>query len=312
MFLISKNLTEILKRTAFFAESHSVKGLLAIDHLSKIEGIDLKTTENFILWNQVLLTPKVNGIISDAIQWDASTLSDEKLRALLTGAVFPMSYSAAVEWERRHGFKNLVESFKDLALERVGYLGHSFTIWCSFYEIEPFLKSQEDKALASERFAEFCASQLSDPDWTPAYKINHDLINLTVNEDQAFDSILKNPGFYGHGAITLNYLLKYKAAISTEQWQHGLERIYQESHIEINNPVQNAESEEDFAGQFTDQMMKQEIVSYLKTSSEEVHSLTLADSVLELSTQLPEHYRPLLLRVLKVFGCRKIPLKAIQ
>lgn len=66
-------------------------------------------------------------------------------------------------------------------------------------------------------------------------------------------------------------------------WHQGLERMYQESLKATNNPVQKAESEEDFSGYFTDKMMRQKIVSYLKTSSEEVHSLTLADSVLELT-----------------------------
>ena len=214
-----------------------------------------------------------------------------------------IAYLAGAEWVRRFGFKNLVDSFKEKAIERTGYLGHSWTIWCSFLEIAPYLETKENEILAAERFVEFCATQLSIPDWMPSYIINFEYEKLVVNEDEAITSILTRPGFYGHRLITLAYLFKYKKMLTVEQWNHCLNRMYNTSKKISANSASDLEVNIDNSNsEVTSTDLDLSVVTYLKVAAHEAHTLTLADAVCELWLHVNNKHRCYLLSVLRVYG----------
>ena len=292
----------MLRRSAFFAEPHSIKGLLAIGRLKRLPGFSDTLVREALGWNQVLAAPEVDGPISEHVNWPAEKLTDTRLTNVIIGAVFPLAYVAGAEWVRRHGFRHMLESFEERAIERVGYLGHSWTVWCSFLEITPQLNTLEREVMASERFVEYCASQLSDPDWTSAYPICSDLETLEPGEDEVITSILTRPGFYGHHAITLAYLFKYRERLTLAQWKHGLQRMYDASQKSWGNASHDREIRPAAPRDAVDRAaLGRAVVDYVNRTSNEVHTLTLADSIYELWGHLKPRHRARLFDVLDAY-----------
>jgi hypothetical protein len=230
----------------------------------------------------VLTAPEITRLVSEGIQLP-KPLKEGRRRYFIEEAVFPMAYYAGTEWVRDFGFRHLIDSFRDKALARTGYLGHSWTIWCSFHEIEPYLRTERQRLCAAERFVEFCASQLSDPDWTPAYTIDSELKTLSVSESEAIHSILCKPGFYGHRVITLAYLFKYRETLSEAQWSHCLERMYDASNVPTGSMAHDIQvpTLETPRG-VSVATFHRAVVRFLKEAAREVHTLTLADAIVEL------------------------------
>ena len=292
----------MLRRSAFFAEPHSIKGLLAIGRLKRLPGFSDTLAREALGWNQLLAAPEVNGPISEQVDWPAEQLTDTQLTDTIVGAVFPLAYVAGAEWVRRHGFRHMLESFEERAIERVGYLGHSWTLWCSFLEIAPQLKTPEREVMASERFVEYCASQLSEPDWTPTYPICSDLETLDQEEDDVITSILTRPGFYGHRAITLAYLFKHRDRLSLAQWKHGLQRMYDASQKIWGNAIHDMEVRPAAPRDAVDRAtLGRAVVDYVNRAANEVHTLTLADSIYELWRHLEPRHRARLFDVLDAY-----------
>jgi hypothetical protein len=180
------------------------------------------------------------------------------------------------------------------------------TIWCSFVEIAPQLRTERQRALAAERFVEFAASQLSTPDWTPAYEIAFGLESGAPPECDVVTAVLSRPGFYGHRLISLAYLYKYRHTLSAAEWEHGLMRTFASTH-ETGNPAHDIHVPAPTASRSTDdRSVEQAILRYLQTGAEEVHTLTLADAILELWRHLNAGDRVHLLEVLRVYGGWKI------
>lgn len=296
-------LDQVLRRGGFFAETHSIKGLLALSRLHELPGVEDEFIEDALHWNQVFDAPVTDLLFSDHVRLHRDSVEDGHLQALIRGAVFPLSYLAGATWTRRHGYTHLVESLADTAIERVGYLGHSWTIWCSFLEIEPYLHTDTQMIFAAERFVEFCASQLSTPDWTPAYPIDFSLASHTLEEDEMISSVLSRPGFYGHRLITLAYLCKYRARLSTDQWKHSLKRMYDESQKHTGSAAHDMQvHNSDPSGSLDDRVIASATVQYLNQAPREVHTLTLADAVVELWKHVGAVHRQHLLHVLRIYG----------
>jgi hypothetical protein len=297
---VEMHLEEILLRVAFFNETHAIKGLLAIGRLHTLEGQRPDFVAESLGWDQVLATPAITGLVSENIQLP-NALSERRRRGFIEEAVFPMAYYAGTEWVRDLGYRHLIDSFRDKAIARTGYLGHSWTIWCSFHEIEPHLKTERHRLCAAERFVEFCASQLSDPDWTPAYTIDSELKTLPVSESEAIHSILCKPGFYGHRVITLAHLFKYRGTLSEAQWSHCLERMYDASNELSGSVVHDIQvPAPEHPTDVSVATFHRAVVRFLTEAARAVHTLTLADAIVELYGHVEDHGH--LIRILERYG----------
>lgn len=273
-FLADRNLIrESLLRVAFFAESHSIKGLLAVEELSEfLPEVEPDFWLKTIGWNQVLDTPKIHGFIHDQVE--APNLSRKKMESLIRGSVFPIAYLAGAQWIKQASFSDLIHAFKLTAIERIGYLGHSWTIWCSFHELEPRLNDLELKLLAAERFVEFVSSALSQSDGLPEQIPTIELTETT--EQTAIASVCKRPGFLGHSLITLSHLFRYRHLFSNPEWQGSLARVVQMTRTEdhLNKLIVSA------SGQAIEPLeLPHHLEKFLRSAQPHVHSLTLANSV---------------------------------
>ena len=102
-------------------------------------------------------------------------------------------------------------------LNTVTDLGHAFTIWCSFNEVIPFLKDEDRRLFATERFAEFVAQQ--------TYQESSDYTRQDLPQVDKADVLsagLKRPGFLGHNLITLGTLLRYQPELEGREYNAGL------------------------------------------------------------------------------------------
>jgi hypothetical protein len=299
---LSEALDGVLCRGAFFAETHAIKGLLALDRLQRIDGFDRSGLDSITHWDQLLGVPVIDGLLSTQVSWPSEELDAGRLKGLIHGAVFPMAYLAGAEWVRRFGYEHLVEEFREVALARVGYLGHAWSIWCSFLEIAPYLETEGQRLLAAERFVEFVASQLSTPDWTSVYDIDFALEPCVLPEADVVQAVLSRPGFYGHRLISLSYLYKYRPTLSQAQWEHGLKRTF-DSAQETGSTAHDILIPSPLPPFYPDEgKLKAAVLRYIGEGPKEVHTLTLADAIVELWTHLGPGERVHLFAVLQTYA----------
>lgn len=265
------SLTPLLKRTAFFAETHAIKSLFAAQRLVARFGNRIDSLDELLARWQVLDSPTVHGSLAASIDFPMEAVPDARLRYVLRGAVFPFAYAAAVEIVKRHGVEALVLPDRALALRRMGEMGHSYTIHRSFVDALPHLHSDEDRTLFAERYAEFVATQLMVNDFVEA----GEEVALDADprsEDSVIDRVLLAPGFWGHNLITLGTAYRNRASFSDAEWRFVLARLEQMagSDVALEGAAPSA-SVEDAA------------VMLLERGPKEAHGITLADTALTLA-----------------------------
>jgi hypothetical protein len=280
-------LDTVLCRTAFFAETHSIKGWLASGRLSARFPVLTSEVGKLEQWNQLLEAPAVDGLLSRHVRYDVASLEDRRLHSMLRGAVFPMAYAAAVELVRRHGLRELIEGDIETSFRRLGNLGHSFTIHRSFLELLPHVVTMEQQFLTAERYTEFVASQLlqNDAVTTDATPLD----GPPVDDEKLFDAVFEFPGYLGHTAIALGYLLRYRSDIDEPTWRFAAARLKQmavaSTHDgrDVRAPMPASDPSE--------QTFSDALLDLVKNGPREVHTVTLADAMCSAWDALPNRRR---------------------
>ncbi len=270
---LAEALEAVLHRTAFFAEPHGVKALLAIDRVANRHSLDDSVVTRALGIRQLLDGPRVDGLMSDHVTVPFPELRQSTLVAMVEEAVFPAAYGAAVEWEKRTGIEAFLLHFQPWARSRFLYLGHGWTIWCSFLEALPHLKTPHQRSLLAERMTELIAAQRN-----PPLEQSID----TPEEAEALLDALLHPGFYGHTAITAGYLLRHQAGFETEEWNtalRGLRHMAQNSSswgspLEITSALETVD--------LTESALRIRVLRALEEAPGEVHTWTLLDALHDL------------------------------
>ena len=283
-------LDAVLRRTAFFAETHSIKGWLAAGRLSvrfPILRPELAKTEQ---WYQLLDAPAVEGLLSRHVLFDVASLEDRRLYSMVRGAVFPVAYAAVVELVRRHGLRVVVERDIEMSLRRLGNLGHSFTIHRSFLELLPHVSTEEQQALTAERYAELVASQLLQND--AVAKDAAPLDGPPIDDDQLFDAVFAFPGYLGHTAIVLGYLLRYRSDIDQPTWRFAASRVKQMAVASVHDgrDVVGLTSP---PGEMSEQVLSDALLDLVEHGPREVHTVTFGDAMCSAWDALPSRRRDL-------------------
>jgi len=302
-------LSKALRRTAFFAETHSPKAVLSAARLAdRLPNLPESFFLDVLKWNHVFVAPEVRNLLSNEVIHDPKGLSDERMRQSVTGAVFPLAYLCAVEWVRRHGIRNLIDHYRQTALSRVSYLGHSWTIWCSFLETCEWISDEEDMFFCAERFAELVASELALPDGLAGFTLVPTLpVAVTFDADAVFLDICRRPGFFGHSLITLSYLYQYRNLVADANWQEALLRLQAESNdvtrrhdviVDVSSDVHPLEEDTS--------LLSDRLTDYLLTGPQEAHTLTLSDAILRLSAFCSTHQRAVLVKVVEAFHAWRV------
>ncbi len=262
-------LSSLLKRTAFFAETHAIKSLFAAERLTERFGDRVEPIDQLLLRWQILDSPTVSGSLAASVSFDMKAVPDSRLRYVVRGAVFPFAYAAAVEIVSRHGLEALILPDRTLALRRLGEMGHSYTIHRSFVDALPRISTEEDRVLLAERYAEFVAAQLVVNDFVDA---GEDVV-LDADprsEEMVMDLTLAAPGFWGHTLITLGTAFRNRASFSDAEWRFVLAKIHQMAESGVALQGSTTTSVDDA------------VCMLLDRGPKEAHALTLADTALSL------------------------------
>jgi hypothetical protein len=218
-------LVQSLLRTALFAETHAIKGVLAADRLARRCGaLPATFFEDAVGRWQILPSPRVLGPLRPHVVWD-EPLDDSRIAGAIGRAVFPLAYEAASLWVERRGLADLVARYRRRAIARLGNLGHSWTIWCSFLEVLPRLASRADELLCAERFVELVAAQLAHNDPTSPGPDDEPLDGPAADDATTLDLVLGRPGFFAHTLITFAYVCRHRDQLDAAERQWATARV---------------------------------------------------------------------------------------
>jgi len=277
-------LAQSLLRTALFAETHSIKGVLAADRLAKrCQGLPASFFGDSVALFQVLSSPRVSGPLRGHIVWD-EPLDDGRIEGTIGRAVFPLAYEAASLWVERRGLSDLVMRYRRRAVARISHLGHAWTIWCSFCEVLTHLPSRADQLLCAERFVELVAAQLSHNDPSRPGPDEEVLDGPPANGVATLDAALHQPGFFGHTLTTLGYLYRHRDKLDEAEWRWAIARVdSMAAHAGGADGAAIATPAPDASASASDADVEAAAVRLVLEGPREVHAITLADSAFDLA-----------------------------
>jgi len=280
---VANLLQEALRGIAVYRDTHTLKAFFAIERLwRRYPGWPEELRERALhLQESVLNTARVEGLVHQQISSPFREIPRRRWRQNVEMGLFPMAYASIVDWHKAEGIENVVLSYKDWAVASITDLGHSWTIWCSFYEALPRLETEELRLYAAERFAEFVAQQFHRDGRTLAVSMVSGCseIERTQSDPRAvLSEALRRPGFLGHHLLTLGTLLRHQASLSRQQFEVGLARTEQMIRVRWNNPTFDVEmSLSSEAGSVDERTFEERLGNVLANGIDNVHTLTLAD-----------------------------------
>jgi hypothetical protein len=296
---------EAVRRLPTIGETHWLKGALALNRFG----------ERYPHWTDDRLmevlqrtgwhtAPQVTGLFHGQVSAPEFAVTVRRAKALIARGLFPVAYHVARQWYDQEGLEAIVLAYKERAIHEGTYLGHGWTVWCSFYEIAPLLQSEEARLFALERFVEFAAKAFfgyptSNPNWQPPTQPDPGEQDASAILDLA----LERPGFFGHHLLTIGYMHRHRALLSDLEWRVGLAQVKAMAQQVYIDPEDNVcvPAGEVPAGDVTEQDLEEAILGLLLRGPRDVHAATLADIMHDLWAVANERQRRHLIHYLKSF-----------
>jgi hypothetical protein len=278
-FLIDQS----VKYLPIYRDTHSIKGVLSVIRFqNRYPHWDERIFQDALNLPECLNGPSAKVLFSNQINNQSPTYPERNMQRVIETGLFPLAYQAGMDWYTKSGIENILMTFKKDAINSIHDLGHAWTIWCSFYELLPHLKSTETKLYAVERLIEFISQQLykykgNEPQSPKEYYSDRETPKQDLNN--ILDLCLKKPGFLGHNLLTLTYLIRHKSILTDTEYNAGLFQIEQMANYkwdipryELKLPVNEIP---DF--EINDTTLESTILSLLANGMRNVHTLTIAD-----------------------------------
>lgn len=296
---------EAARRLPTIGETHWFKAALSLNRFGEryAHWTDETLLEalNRTNWNT---TPQVTSLLHAQVSAPGFTATVRRAQALIARGLFPVNYLVARQWYDQEGLEAMVMAYKERAVHEGSYLGHGWTVWCSFYEIVPKLESEEARLFALERFVDFAAKEFpgypsSDSRWQPPVHPDPGEQDLS----RILDLCLEYPGFFGHHLLTVGYLLRHRAILSDVEWRVGLaqvkamaEQLYKDEEDNVYVPAAGVPERP-----VTESDLEQAILGLILRGPRNEHSLTLADIMHDLWPVANERQRRHLIHYLSTF-----------
>ncbi len=217
--------------------------------------------------------PTLSSPLSTQVH-DPEERSESRVLRQLRRGLFPSVYASGLPWIRSVGFSHALLVFRDEVSDNPGYLGHALSVLLGFREAQTLVEDKIDELLLHERFLEFAASSLFN-------KISLELPGKKEipSFDKLFSACLTRPTFFGHHLIALAYLVRNQSWFTETHYARALSSLWELSQLSF------ADTEDNIVLTFdTKERMDffQELQRLLIDGPRDVHSITLADSLLEL------------------------------
>lgn len=275
-----------VRRLPDIGQTHWLKVALSVNRLA----------ERYPDWDEVKLrealahagwatAPQTGVLLHSFVQAGADTVAAGRAQRHIGRGLFPVAYRSARSWYDQAGLEAVVGAYRRRAIHEATYLGHGWTVWCSFFELAPRLENEEDRLFALERFVEFAAKCFpgfpsDDPSWAPQVLPDPGPIDPAA----VLDTCLERPGFFGHNLLTLGYLHRHRESLSESEWRVGLATAREMALAEYIDPEDNVHVPpgavpETAVGEAD---LEAAILSLILCGPANPHSITLADISYEL------------------------------
>jgi hypothetical protein len=231
--------------------------------------------------------PRAQGLFAETVGLPegAEIAGPSAAEDLAARGLLPLAYPAFQAWVERDGFEAVVLHYRSRAAREPGYLGHGFTVWCSFLELAVLLeRSRAFIPWATERFCEFVARAFPAP---PPGAFPAPAAPATppeITREELMSAALSRPGYFGHALLALAALVRHGERLTREEWRAqawaqlgATARLYPD-----------AEDHERLAvGARVPANMEEMVVMLTLGERNDVHSLTLADALCTLWHHFP-------------------------
>lgn len=286
-------------------ETHWMKAALAINRFA----------DRYPHWDDRLLSqavehagwssaPYVQTLFHLGVVGQGIKISRRRAQGLIARGLFPLAYLAGREWYDQEGLRPVILSLKERAIHEGTYLGHGWTVWCSFLEVEPELVDEQARLFCLERFVEFAAKDFpgypaSDPNWQPVRRSDPG----EVDHSAVMDACLERPGFFGHHLLTLGYLHRHRAILSDVEWRIGLATVGNMAATTYLDPEDNVciPAAGVPAASVTADDLERAILDLILKGPADPHSLTLTDIAYDLWQIANDRQQRHLLHYLRTF-----------
>lgn len=232
--------------------------------------------------------PRAQGLFSETVALPANGELTTARRAVMFAArgQLPLAWPAFHAWVAAQGFEGVVLHYRSRAAIEPGYLGHGFSVWCSFLETAALVERHPELVpWATERFCEFVSGAFpghpyDDPQWHPP-ESGHP---PEITREELMNAALSRPGFFGHALLSLAALVRHGERLTREEWRaqawaqvQATTRRYKDPEDHERLPVAARGPEK----------LEEMVVALSLGERNDVHSLTLADALCTLWHHFP-------------------------
>lgn len=232
--------------------------------------------------------PRAVGLLTESVAVEPSSDATAPARAAVLAArgQLPLAYPAFHAWVGQAGFEAVVLAYRTRAALEPGYLGHGFTVWCSFLELSTLVERHAELVpWATERLCEFVAGAFpghpfDDAGWRPPEAGSPP----EITREELMSAALSRPGYFGHALLSLAALVRHGERLTPEGWRaqawaqlQATSRRYADAEDHDRLPI-------GFKGPDTVEAM---VIALTLGERADVHNLTLADALCTLWNHFP-------------------------
>ncbi|MFM5565569.1 hypothetical protein ACET8I_03140 [Aeromonas veronii] len=278
-------LEQAVHSSAIIHQPHALKAYLSAHFLAKHLG------QPEALWQQTAkLIAKdglqVSTVLTDSVQPVA--FSNLRRHRILARGIYPAAYQAVSQWHAEYGFHDIFEFYIAKAANKPEYLSHNVTILLALNEVYSALPPEWVPAFLN-RVTEFVTATF--PNEENRERCEAITTGLPVTLEDVLHSCLQQLGFFGHNLITLAWIVRCKTSLSDAQYNAMLSNLY----LQAVEPLEDPDDELDLnlwnscATHNDIDGFKEQIWSLVFDTCFNLHQITLADALILLQQQYPEH-----------------------
>ena len=271
------------------AATHAPKAMLSTLRLAvRFPGLPLEHWREAWRVSGLESSPRALGLFAESLNVPEGSDAAAARRAPVLAArgQLPLAYPAFHAWVEAAGFEAVVLAYRTRAAVEPGYLGHGFTVWCSFLELAALLSRHKDLVpWATERFCEFVAVAFpghphDDPRWQPPEPGDAP----EIVREELMSAALSRPGHFGHTLLSLAALVRHGERLTRPEWRAQAWAQLQATTRRYPDPEDHERLPIGFKGPDSLEAM---VVALSLGERSDVHNLTLADALCTLWNHFP-------------------------
>ncbi|ACA86139.1 hypothetical protein [Shewanella woodyi] len=276
-------LDTILQRIAAIHQQHSIKCFISIQYLTKaleLSGDELERLDALLNSEEPVFTNEI--LTSQTLPFEPVA---RRRDWVLSHGLYPYSYFSMAQWFHESGFNEIFNYYLDLCIKHSQYLNHNLSILLAFKEGFEQITTNSQKFRFIERFTEFVTATFYQKDPLTYPLANDFILKSDLSLQEGLDAALTQPGFWGHNLIALSWLIKHKDNLTNSQFNQLLLNVYEQCHWTFSDVEDSPVINTLYQGELNTAVLHKNCRALLFNSSNNLHQITLAASVMHLYGQ---------------------------